>query len=117
MFGNSITKFLKLDNLIANLTGYVETKVELLKVEAKEELAEGLGAAINYLILAFVFALVILFISLGVAIELAERFGSFWGFGIVALFYLIIGVALLLNRKPLSKKITSQLSETLKKKK
>jgi hypothetical protein len=118
MFGNSITKFLKLDNLIANLTGFVETKVELLKMEVKEDLAEGLATAINYLLISFVFALVILLLSLGAAIELAEQLeSSFFGFGIVALFYLVIGVILLLNRKQLGKKLTKQLSETFKKKK
>jgi uncharacterized membrane protein YqjE len=117
MFGNSITKFLKLDNLIANLTGYVETKVELLKVELKEDLASGIGTAINYLILAFVFALVILFISMGTALMLAENLGNFYGFGIVATFYLIIGLILLGNRKTLTKKFTKQISENFKKKK
>jgi uncharacterized membrane protein YqjE len=117
MFGNSLTKFLKLDNLIANLTGYVETKVELVKVELKEDLASGIGTAINYLILAFVFALVILFVSTGTALVLAEKVGNFYGFGIVAAFYLVIGLILLANRKTLTKKITRQISENFKKKK
>jgi hypothetical protein len=117
MFGNSITKFLKLDNLVSNLTGYLETKVELLKVEIKEDLATGLGKAINYLIIAFVFAMVLLFLSLGIAIVLEEMLGSFLGFGIVALFYTIVGIVLLLNKETLDKKISKQLSATFKKKK
>jgi hypothetical protein len=117
MFGNSITKFLKLDNILANLTGYVETKVELLKMEVKEDLAKGLGTAIPYVMIAVVLSLVILFFSLGIAIELSEEWGSFWGFGIVALFYLIISGILFANRKALSRKLTKQLSETFKNKK
>jgi uncharacterized membrane protein YqjE len=117
MFGNSISKFLKLDNLIDNVTGYVETKVEIVKVEVKEDLARGLGSAINYMIIAFVFALVILFLSLGIAFVLANKLGELPGFGIVALFYLIIGVVLLANRKALSNKLHKQLSENFNKKK
>ena len=117
MFKDSIAKFLKLDNLIGNLTGYLETKVELLKVEIKEDLAGGLAKAINYMILAFVFALVILFISLGAAIVLAEQVGSFAGYAIVAAFYLLIGLILLSQRETLSKKLERKLSHMLKKKK
>jgi uncharacterized membrane protein YqjE len=117
MFGNSITKFLKLDNLIENLTGFVETKVELVKVDIKEDLAKGLGTAVNYIIVSFVFALVILFLSLGVAIALADQLGTLAGFSIVALFYLVVGVILLINRKKLSDKLTKQFAENFKKKK
>jgi uncharacterized membrane protein YqjE len=117
MLGNSISKFFKLDNLVSNLTGYLETKVELMKVEMKENLAESLGKTITYLLIAFVVAMFLLFFSLGVAIELADRFGNFWGFGFVALFYILVGIILLVNHKKLSKKITTQLSETFKKKK
>jgi uncharacterized membrane protein YqjE len=117
MFGNSITKFLKLDHLVSNLTGYVETKLELLKLELKENLASGIGTAITYLILSFVFAMVLLFISLGVAIVLDDTLGRFVGFAIVAGFYLIIGLILFANREALNKKFTRLLSETFNKKK
>lgn len=117
MFGNSITKFLKLDHLIGHLTGYVETKLELLKLELKENLASAIGIAITYLILSFAFAMVLLFVSLGVAIVLDDALGRFAGFGIVAGFYLIIGVILLANREVLNKRFTRLLSETFNKKK
>jgi uncharacterized membrane protein YqjE len=116
MLGNSLTKFLKLDSLIGNLTGYVETKIELIKVEVKQDLAEGLGKVIGYLLIAFVFAMVIMFLSLGVAIVLSNHLGDFAGFGIVAGFYLIIGIVLFANRDALSSKFTKQVSQTLKKK-
>jgi hypothetical protein len=116
MFGNSISKFLKLDHVIENLTGYVETKVALIKIELKEDLAEGLGKAITYILIAFVFAMVLMFISIGIALILAARLGNFTGFGIVAAVYLVVGMVLLANRDTLSREISKQASKAIKKK-
>ena len=117
MFGNSLTKFLKLDNLISNLTGFVETKIELVKIEIKKEASEGAAREITYAVIAFVFAMVLLFISLGVAIVLSDRLGAFAGYGIVAVIYLIAGVVLIANRESLFRNIEKQLSQPSKKKK
>lgn len=117
MLGNSIAKFFKVDSLISNLTGYVETKIELLKVEAKEEVSKGLSQVIIFLLLAFVFALVIIFLSVGIALLLTTRWGAFAGFGAVAGFYLLIGVVLLLNRESLNKTLEKKIAELLSKKK
>jgi hypothetical protein len=117
MLGNSISKFFKLDSLISNLTGYFETKVELVKVELKRDIAEGLGKAITYLLLAFTVAMVLMFLSLGVGFVLAGVIGNFLGFGSVALFYLVIGLVLFANRDKLNRKFTKELSENLNKKK
>lgn len=116
MFGESISKFLKLDNLIGHITGYFETKVELVKVDAKQQLADGLSKALTFLLISFVFALVILFLSLGVAIVLATHFGDFIGFGLVALFYVIVGVVLILSKDKLNNRFKKELSESLNKK-
>lgn len=117
MFGNSITKFFKLDSLINNLTGYFESKVELVKVEVKQEVNAGVSQAIVYLLIAFVFGMVILFISTGVAVLLVDIIGPFAAYGIVALFYLIIGIVLVFNREQLIRKVNSNLSKTTKSRK
>ncbi|MBT1706297.1 phage holin family protein [Chryseosolibacter indicus] len=117
MLRDSLSKFFKVDALINNITGYVETKVELIKVEVKEELAEGLGKVINYLIIAFIFSLVILLISLGAAIVLSEKLGALGGYGIVAGFYLIIGIILLRRSATTSKQIENKILSNFKKKK
>src|SRR5688572_2217227 len=117
MLGNSIAKFFKVDSLISNLTGYVETRIELLKVEAKEELSKGLSQVIVFLLLAFVFALVVVLISVGVAMVLSSLWGPMAGFGTVAGFYLLIGVVLVLNRESLNKSLQQNISEQLSKKK
>ena len=40
---DSIFKFLRLDNLVENLSGYVETRIELVKLEVREEIAKYCG--------------------------------------------------------------------------
>src|SRR5688572_10195652 len=117
MIRDSIAKFFKVDSLISNLTGYIETRLELLKVEAKEELSRGLSNVLVFLLLAFVFALVIVFISVAIALVIGERMGSYTGFGIVAGFYLLIGLGLLLSRDTLIQKLEKKLSAMFNKKK
>ena len=43
MFKEGIAKFLKLDNLMENLTGYVETRIEIMKYDLKEDLSKILA--------------------------------------------------------------------------
>jgi hypothetical protein len=117
MIRDSIAKFFKVDSLISNLTGYIETRVELLKIEAKEELSKGLSNVLVYLLLAFVFALVIVFISVAVALVIGERIGGFAGFSIVAGFYLLVGMVLMMYRETLVQKIEKKVSVMFNKKK
>ena len=117
MFGSTISKFLKLDNLIEHLTGFVETKVEILKVEVKQDIASGLSKAISYLIIAFVFSMVLLFASLGLAVVLSAKLGLFWGYGIVGAVYLIVGIVLLAVREKMNTKFETELKKSLNKKK
>ncbi|HYC83616.1 MAG TPA: phage holin family protein, partial [Chryseosolibacter sp.] len=88
-----------MDTLISNLTGYVEAKVELIKIEVQRDVASGIAKAIAYLIIAFVFGMMLLLLSVGIALLLAERFGNFWGFGIVSAVYLITGIVLYTRRE------------------
>ena len=94
MLKETLSKFFKVDSLLDNLGGYVETRVELLKVEVKEDLSKGLAQGVAYLFIAFVFALFITFLSIGVALVLSEKLGNYAGFFIVGAFYLVIGFVL-----------------------
>jgi bacteriorhodopsin len=80
-------------------------------------LAEGLAKAITFLCIAFLFALVILLVSLGVAMVLSDALGTFAGYGIVAGFYLIVGIILLSQNVMVSKRLEKKLLQLLKKKK
>jgi arginine exporter protein ArgO len=117
MFRDSISKFFKIDSLISNLTGYVETRIELLKIEAKDEIAKGLSKVIVYFLLAFVFAVFLIFFSVALAMAIAESLGTFAAFGIVSGVYLLIGIGLFLARTNLMSRLQQEITSQLKKKK
>ena len=117
MFKDSLSKFFKVDNLLSNLTGYVETRVELLKIEVKEDLAKTLAQAITYLFISFILALFLTFVSIAVALLISARLGNFGGFSIVGLAYLITGLILWLSRGKLISKLEKRFVLMFRKKK
>lgn len=117
MLKDTLSKFFKVDSLLSNLSGYVETRVELLKVEVKEDLTKGLAQGVTYLFIAFIFALFIAFLSIAVALVLSAELGSFAGFSLVGVFYLITGVILWFSREKLIAKLESRFSFMFRKKK
>lgn len=42
---DTLFKFLRLDNLVDNLSGYLETRLALFKIEVREEIAHVLAQA------------------------------------------------------------------------
>lgn len=82
---DSIFKFLRLDNLVENLKGYVETHIELLKIEIREDVAKVLAKALMVLIVVFLALIFLLFLSIGLAHYLNNFFEkSQIGYWIVA---------------------------------
>ncbi len=108
MLKDTLSRFFKLDSLIENLTGFVETRVELLKIEVKEDVAKGLAKAAAGLIIGFVAFLFVVFVSIGIALLIAEHLGAVAGFFIVSGVYLLAGVILVLARA----KVISSLEDT-----
>ena len=117
MIRDSLAKFFKVDSLISNLTGYVETRVELLKLEAKEEISKQASNAIVYGTMVFLFAVVLMFFSVALALTIGEHLGNFAGFSIIAGVYLIGGIVVLINREKLIKSIEKKIALKLKQKK
>lgn len=86
-----ILKFLKVDNLIHTLTDYAETRIALMKVEVKDEIAKALRAALIYIAMALMAFFFALFLSLTIALVLNHLLDStFWGFVIVTGLYLVV---------------------------
>jgi Mn2+/Fe2+ NRAMP family transporter len=94
---DSILKFLKMDSLIEHMTGYVETRIELLKIE---------------MVLLF-----ILLISVAGAYKIAESVGTSGGFTIVASIYLLVGLIIYAFRNSITEKLESRFQEKMNKKK
>lgn len=83
----------KLDSLLDNLTGYLEARIDLAKVELKEQLHLALRRVIVGAVLLIFSTLSLIFISTGLALLLGQWLGAAWlGFVIIALVYLALGV-------------------------
>lgn len=117
MLKDSILKFLKLDSLIENLTGYVEARIELTKMEIREEIAKGLSKVLLFMLMGAVFSLFIVLISVAVAHLIAKSIGAFGGFAVVAGFYLLLGLLLFAFKGAISEKLQEHFVHVMKKKK
>jgi hypothetical protein len=114
---DSIFKFLRLDNLIENLSGFVETRVELVKLEVREEIAKVLSHALMIGVLLLLVLLFIFFISLGWANYFNAYFDdSFSGYWIVAGIYGLPCLFIYLFRKRISHYFEQHLIAQAKKK-
>jgi uncharacterized membrane protein YqjE len=117
MLKDSLIKFFKLDGIASNLTGYVETRMELLKIEIKEDVARGVSKVVIFVVLAFAFTLFVFFLSMALAYKLGEYVGAWGGFAIIAGAYLLVALILYTMRDTLSHKIEKQVLEITKKRK
>jgi uncharacterized membrane protein YqjE len=111
MLKDALLKLFKLDGLVSNLTGYVETRIELLKYEIKEDMAKAIARISLVLLTALLFTFSLLFISVSVAIKIGESLGNFAGFGIVAGFYFLVMVIILLFHESISNSIEEKIKK------
>lgn len=116
MFKDILSKFFKIESLLSNATGYLETRVELLKVELREDLAKGLAKAVAYLMVAFTAAVFLIFVSIAIALLLGGRLGNVAGFSIVAAVYLIAAAILWFSREKLIAKFEARFGAMFSKK-
>jgi uncharacterized membrane protein YqjE len=111
MLKDTLLKFFKLDGLINTLTGYVETRIELLKYEIKEDMAKAISRLALVLVVALLFTFFLLFISVSIAIKVGESLGNFAGFGIVSSFYLVLLLIIVLFRESISKNLEEKIKK------
>lgn len=114
---DSLLKFLKLDSLVEHLTGYVEARIELTKMELKEDAAKSLSKVLLFLMLGVMLTLFILLLSISVAYLISESIGLFGGFAIVAGFYLLLAILIFSFKETISEKLRDQLVQVMNKKK
>ncbi len=89
----------KLEDLVQNLIGFLETRIDLFKMEAKEELAKGISRFLLFTFFLLTFSLFVIFASITLSLYLNSVFGNtFFGFGIVAIAYLLFFAVLYLTR-------------------
>lgn len=117
MLKDTLLKFLKMDSLIENITGYVETRIELMKIEVREEVSKGIARALVYVVVVALATLFILLISMAGAYKIAEYVGTSGGFAIVAGVYLLLGLLVYALRDSIIENLESRFREKMNKKK
>jgi uncharacterized membrane protein YqjE len=85
------TKTPRTDNIIGNLKGYLDTRIDLVRLEVQEKVKGAVVGTMHGATLAGIGLVFFLFLNLFIALLLNEQLDSaYWGFGIVAGFYLVL---------------------------
>jgi len=79
---------------------YVSNRLQLLKLQTAEKSAKLVSLLLTVLVMALLCFFILLFLSITAGYFLAQKTGSlFTGFGIVAIFYVLLLVVILYLRK------------------
>jgi hypothetical protein len=117
---NKFLKFLKLDGLLDSLKGYIDTRVQLLKLEMQEKAANVITSAIFVVLLLFCALMTLALLSIALGNFLNELFGNtYLGYLVLGLFYLIMVILLARNitKGYLHRKVQGSIKTAIIKKK
>lgn len=93
-----------------DIARYINSTLELGKLEAYEKLSIGSSTFLYGLIVAGVCFLAMIFILVTAGLYLGELLGSQWlGFGIIAAFTLLVVIILLIIKKPVQMNFTNNI--------
>ena len=104
-----------IEKLIEKAEVYSKTTLELCKCNAIYEAANVFSSLAIRLVLLFVAVIISLLVNIGLALFLGEYFGkTYYGFFLIAAFYVLVGIVIYLFRKqwikhPVSNFIISQM--------
>lgn len=99
----------KTESLISNLMGYIDTRIDLLKLEIQTKLKNGFVGLMRAIVLGFAALMAVIFLNIFIGLLLNDLLDShFWGFGIVTLFYIILLVIFIMG---IDKKLFNNLAD------
>jgi Putative Actinobacterial Holin-X, holin superfamily III len=86
------------EGMIGNLMGYIDTRIDLIKLEVQMKLKNGLISLLHVILLGLAAFMAIIFLNIFIALLLNDLLDSqFWGFGIVTLFYITLLVIFIMG--------------------
>ena len=95
-----MANFLKIGQLIENLTGFIKVKIELLKLEILEEISKGIATLFSLIVLMILGLFVLAFGSLTLAVFINNYFASpYLGYIIITGFYTVVMIIVFLLSK------------------
>lgn len=90
------------------LEAYIRDRITLVKLQAVEKTSRLVGAFFTIIILGLMIVFILLFLSFTLATFMAAILGSlYWGYGIVALFYIILAIIVIATRKNVIEKVST----------
>jgi Putative Actinobacterial Holin-X, holin superfamily III len=101
---------LKIEEVVDNVTGYIESRVEVIKLDIKDQ-ATSIGVdTLVWAIVGFFGLMALLFLSMAAGFWLGRQLESLpLGFVLVAVFYVAVGGALLLSREKLQRAVAKKV--------
>jgi hypothetical protein len=104
-----------LESLTERATDYGKTSFELVKLRAVDKSSEVVSSVIPHTVVIILFSSFMLFFNLGIALWLSEILGRiFYGFFIVAGFYVLTGLIIhFFMHEPLKKVIRNYVIKQL----
>ena len=82
-----------IESLFEKTGDYLETRIDLYKLKAVDTSSDMISSLVSKALVLFVFAIFVIIVNIGIALLLGEVLGkSYYGFFIVAGFYLITGL-------------------------
>jgi len=104
-------KLFDFDKLVASLTGFIETKVEIIKLDVEEEVKKVVAKAVIFVFIGIGAGLALFFLSMGLATLLNTLLGKpYIGYGIVAGIYLLLAIIGYLKRDSIYLSILQNLN-------
>lgn len=102
------------NRLIEAFNGFVETKVELWKIEAKEEISALIAKMLVVMLVALGAVMTLLFFTLALAYLLNGLLESnIWGFVIVGSIYALITIGLFVKRSIIIETVVRKQNEEI----
>lgn len=86
------------DNLIGNLKGYLDTRIDLVRLEVQEKVKGAVVGTMHGVAMAAIGLFFFLFLNIFLGLLLNDLLdSSYWGFGILAGFYLLLLIIFLVG--------------------
>jgi hypothetical protein len=99
-----------LGSLFEKATDYVETNVELLKLKAVDKSSDVISSVVTGIVLLLIGLLFFILLNIGLAFWIGDLLGkTYYGFFIVAGFYLIVGLLFHFTKNKLLKQPLTDL--------
>ncbi|MCC6699911.1 MAG: hypothetical protein IT221_00200 [Fluviicola sp.] len=98
------------ESIIQHLENFAKTNVSLIKLKAVEKIADTSSVLFTRLLLFFFLFMLLFVFNIGLSLWLGTFFGeAYIGFLVVASFYLLIVIFLLLLHQPLRLRLKNQI--------